>query len=103
VLGLVLSLGAGAGMVFLSEAMDSSIHGARQLAAITGVAPLVVVPYIRTRAEIVRTWRNRALASVGTVAVLSAAIAYVHFNVRPLNVLWIGIERRLDTLLIQHF
>jgi hypothetical protein len=90
-------------MVVLSEAMDSSIHGARQVAAITGVAPLVVVPYIRTRAEIVRTWRNRAFAGIGSVVVLSAAIAYVHYNVRPLDVLWIGIEHRLDTVLIKNF
>jgi uncharacterized protein involved in exopolysaccharide biosynthesis len=103
VLGLVLSLGAGAGTAVLAEAMDSAVYGPRQVAAITGVAPLVVVPYIRTRGEIIRTWRNRAFAGIGSVVVLSAAIAYVHYNVRPLDVLWIGIEHRLDTLRIKNF
>jgi uncharacterized protein involved in exopolysaccharide biosynthesis len=103
VLGLVLSLGAGAGTAVLAEAADSAVYGPRQVAAITGAAPLVVVPYIRTRAEIVRTWRRRALAGFGSAAIVSGAVAYVHYNVRPLEILWISIERRLDTLLIQYF
>ncbi len=103
VLGLVLSLGAGAGTAVLAEATDSAVYGPRQVAAITGAAPLVVVPYIRTRAEIVRNWRRRAFAGFGSAAIVSGAVAYVHYNVRPLEILWIGIERRLDTLLIQYF
>ena len=51
-IGLVFSLSAGAGTAALFESFDQSIYGPKQLAGITGVPPLVVVPYIQNRADV---------------------------------------------------
>ena len=102
VIGFVLSMGAGAGAVTLAELSDTSVHGPRQLTAITGMAPLAVIPFIRTRADRLRAWRQRAMVGVGSASAAGALALYVHFNVRPLDVLWVGIERRLDTLVVQY-
>ncbi len=55
--GVIFSLLGGLGSVFLSNLLAQSVIGPRQLAAITGSAPLVVIPHIYTQEE-----RNRSLS-----------------------------------------
>ncbi len=98
-LGLVLSIGAGAGLAFLAEMMDQAIHGARSLAAIVGAAPLVSVPYIRTRAEVRRIWRRRLAVAAGASGALAGLVVATHLYYSPLDVLWARVERRLETTL----
>lgn len=98
-LGFVLSLGIGAGITAVTEAMDTAVHGPRQVAAITGVAPLVIIPHVRTRAEILRAWRNRTLAAAGLLLVLAAPLTFVHYRVVQLDVVWLGLEHRLEKTL----
>ena len=45
-IALLLSLGAGAGIVYLAEALDDRIYGRSMLTSLTGVPPLAVIPYI---------------------------------------------------------
>jgi uncharacterized protein involved in exopolysaccharide biosynthesis len=97
--GLVLSLGAGLGTALLAELVDPAVRGAKKLAAITGTSPLVVVPYIRTRAE---TWSSRrrwALAALLFIAAVAGAAGYVHLKVMPLDIAWITLERQLEARL----
>jgi hypothetical protein len=97
--GLVLSLGTGLGTALLAELVDPAVRGAKKLAAITGTSPLVVVPYIRTRAE---TWSSRrrwALAVLLFIAAGAGAAGYVHLKVMPLDIAWITLERQLKARL----
>lgn len=50
-LALVTSVLGGLGAVGLAEVLDQSVSSPRQLAAITGAAPLIVVPYIEASAK----------------------------------------------------
>jgi hypothetical protein len=58
------------------------------------VAPLAAIPSIVTRAEVRRNRRNKVFRWVGTLAALIAAAAAVHFFVRPLDVIWLGLLQR---------
>jgi uncharacterized protein involved in exopolysaccharide biosynthesis len=99
VLGLVFSFGSGVAAVMLAELIDSSVYGSRQILAITGTAPLIVVPYIKTRADTLRTWgRGAALATLSTLVVVGAA-TYVHLQVKPLDLLWVQLQIRLQMAL----
>lgn len=93
-LGLFFATGASSGIAFLAEKLDSSIYGARQVAELVGAAPLVTVPYIRTRAEQWRIVRRQVSVVAVLVCAVIGTIAYVHFSVTPLDVLWAGIENR---------
>lgn len=95
-LGLLLSFGVGIGAAVLAEAMDTAIHGARQLANLTGVMPLVSIPYIRTRSEVRKIWRRRAGFALGTAGLLAGLIVSVHLYVSPLDVLWARLERQVE-------
>ena len=95
-LGLVLSAGAGLGTAMLAEKLDTSVRGARQLAAITGAAPLVVVPYIETKADRRRLWTTRVASVLVLLAIVGGGLAYLHFMRAPLDVLWVDLQRRIE-------
>lgn len=95
ILGLLLSLGAGVGLAAAAEALDTSIHGAADLLALTRVSPLGIIPSIVTeqerRTRVRWRWRFAAATAVAVVAVL----LLVHLFVRPLDILWFAELRRL--------
>jgi len=92
--GFVLSLGAGLGAVMIRETLDPSIRGVNDVRRLLSVAPLAAIPSIVTRAEVRRNRRNKVFRWVGTLAALIAAAAAVHFFVRPLDVIWLGLLQR---------
>lgn len=88
ILGFVFSLGAGAGTVALRENLDNSVHGTGGVLRATGVPPLAVIPYLRTDAEFAALRKHRLLVSLGVVALLAAALVFVHYQVQPLDELF---------------
>ncbi len=75
--GFVLALVSGFGFVALAEGFDQAVYGEKQLTAITGNRPLVVVPYIENRRDRRRTWITRVFWVVTVVLVGSLAFAVV--------------------------
>lgn len=94
VLGFVFSIAAGVGSVALFENLDQSIYGPKQLAVITGVLPLVIIPHIKNRSDIRRTWSRASLSIVGTTVIVVGGLYVVQEYVIPLDVLWSIAERR---------
>ncbi len=92
--GFILSLGAAIGTTAIRDLSDPSVRGFDDVRSLLSVPPLAAIPLIRTNAEL-RTRRLRGwLAASGTVAAMAGALAFVHFNVRPLDILWITVTRR---------
>jgi hypothetical protein len=95
-LGFVLAGGLGLGSALVREAMDSAIHGVRELTNVMGgETPLVVVPYIDNAEDVGA--RHRAMTLVAGSAVLAglAFVLYLHFFYRPLDVLFFVILNKL--------
>jgi prefoldin subunit 5 len=90
--GSLLSVGAGFATGVMAELLDPAIHGSKRLAKITGAAPLVVVPYIRTRAENRRVWLRYGLFVLLFLILIGAGLAFVHLQVTPLDVFWLKIS-----------
>jgi len=92
--GFVFSLGAGIGTAFLIESTDPSIRGVSDVRRLLMVPPLAAIPTIVTRRE--QRWRRLRLVVgwVGVILLLAGALAFVHFFVRPLDVLWITLQHR---------
>lgn len=95
-LGLVLAIGSGVGLVVVLEAISPAIRGRDALAAITGMQPLAVVPFLEIeeeRAEDV-TKKRLKVAAVVVVCIVVGLVAF-HFIVKPLDVTWFLLLRKL--------
>ena len=95
IFGLVLSIAAAGGLLWILETMDGTVRGRRDLFNLTGIPPLALVPHIITTAE-VRAARRRMWITAGSAAAtVCVAVILTHFFVRPLDVLWFTFARRL--------
>ena len=98
-LGVVLAIGVGVAAVFVAELLDQAIYGPRQLAAITGMSPLVVIPYITNHQDNRRVWGKRMALGAGVTASLVVALYWFQDHGPPLDVLQAIFERRIEGLL----
>ena len=94
-LGFILSMGGATGFVIVKESFNKAIFGSHQLMAVTGAPPLVVLPYINTSEDIMNAQRMKQKVLISSVAVLIAIVLFLHFVVKPLDVLWYVAMRKL--------
>jgi len=87
-LGFVLSLGAGAGSVVVTDNLDRSIYGRKGVERVLGELPLSVIPYIETQAERNRRYLKYLLAVIAAVLLVVIGLYLVNEFYRPLDVLW---------------
>jgi succinoglycan biosynthesis transport protein ExoP len=93
-MGLVLSLGAGFGAVVLQDSLDPSVRGINDVRRLLSVPPLAAIPNIVTLAQARRQRRVTRYSWQGAVMVLIGVGAAVHFLVRPLDIVWLGLLHR---------
>lgn len=84
-MGFVLGLGSGLGTVFTRESLDNTIHGPPGVVRATGLPPLAMIPYIWTDAERARIRQRRLLVTLGVIALIAAALTFVHYQIQPLD------------------
>ena len=94
VMGLVLSLGAGVGAVVLKDSLDPSIRGINDVRRLLSVPPLAAIPVIVTRSDAARQRRVMRYSWQGAIVALLLGAAAVHFLVRPLDIVWLGLLQR---------
>jgi uncharacterized protein involved in exopolysaccharide biosynthesis len=93
-LGLILSMVSGIGVAGLAESLDGGIRGARALASVTKMTPLVAIPYITTRKDEAVRKRSIKIFIAIILLLVIAGIAMVHFFYKPLDLLWfIGLRK----------
>lgn len=98
-LGVVGAVGAGVGHLAVREFLDKGLYSARTVQLITGAPPLALIPHIGVPAERRRrVWRLLLLA-VAAVALVAAAVVAVHLFVKPLDLLWFTLLRKLELYL----
>ncbi len=94
-LGAVLSVGAGLGAAVLRNNFDRSVRGVEDMRTLLSVAPLVSIPLIVTQAERTRHRRVVRYSWQGAIAGVIAMAVVIHTMVRPLDVIWAVLLRRL--------
>jgi len=95
VAGLALSVALGFGAVIARETLDSSVRGPADIRQLLQVPTLASIPRIWTLYDQRRQRRLTLFVSAGSVAAVLLIIVSVHFFVRPLDVLWLGLVRRI--------
>ncbi len=96
-LGTLLAAVFGAAAVFLAELFDNSVHSALELAQITGMAPLVALPYITNRGDKRRKWLTRSAVLILAALLIAATLWAVETYYTPLDVLYFRILNKLES------
>ncbi|MBU0995309.1 MAG: chain-length determining protein [Proteobacteria bacterium] len=94
-IGLVLSFGAGIGVLTLEEMTDHSIRKPEMLAFITGHPVLISVPEIITLQDLKIRKRRNIIWIISIVSIVIIGILIFHFFVMDLNVFWAKLMRKV--------
>ena len=94
-LAFVLASAGAVGTVAVRESVDDGVYSVGDLSAAVGAMPIAVIPYIDTDEEHTRSRRRIWLLVAGAVAAVVIALVCVQVFVRPLDVLWFALMRRL--------
>lgn len=94
-LAVILGLGMGLGMTMLREAIDTSIFGAAEVTQLTGYAPMAVIGYMETKEEESKHNLKRIYIVLGLILAGILGLMFFHFFVKPLDVTWYILLRRL--------
>jgi polysaccharide chain length determinant protein (PEP-CTERM system associated) len=95
--GIIASAGLGMGAMVGAEFLDNRLRSSKKVERLFGEAPLVLIPEISTRRELIRRWVLRALIGLAIASILAGGTWYVHTYVRPLDVLYIILEREIES------
>ena len=93
-LGVILALAGGIGSAAAAESLDHSIRTAEQIAQLTQLFPLAVIPFMPNEQDLSRAVRRRLLLRGAGIGALVAILALLHVFVMPLDVLWFAALRR---------
>jgi hypothetical protein len=78
--------------------MDSAVRGAKGVIAILNTAPLAVIPYLASDADIGRKKKRRWLMIAGITGGIVLILLLIHFLYSPLDVLWFRGLRKMDKI-----
>lgn len=94
-LGFIFSLAGGVGTVAVAEALSDAIRDVGGLMQATGEPPLVTIPYIEVEAEKEQQEALKKLLIKGGIVAAVLIVILFHFFIKPLDVLWFIVMRRL--------
>ena len=94
-LGFVLSGACAFGLMVLLEALDTCVRDRAHLLELLTVPPLAVIPLQELAEERAARRRQRRNHVIAGAAVFGIALLAVHLFVRPLDLVWLSLLRRL--------
>lgn len=94
-IGFVLALGLATGICALRENLDSSVKTANELAKLTGVPVLSMIPIVENQADVRRRKAYSIAVFFGILILLAGTLAAIHFFYMPLEIILIKIQRRI--------
>lgn len=97
-LGLGLGGATGLGLTVLLEILNEVIRGAKALERVTGMPPIIVIPYIETPEDIARRRQRNKLLWLAASMSFVVLVILTHFFVMPLNIIWASAMAKLAKL-----
>jgi len=93
-LGFFAGLAGAFGLAFLLETLDRRVRGVDALTALINMRPLVIIPYISTKAEIKRQKNFNKYLVLSVLIGAGLLLLIIHFAYMPLDLLMIKIMAR---------
>ncbi len=98
IMGLALGIGVGFGLIVILELMNEVIRGPKSLERLTGIQPIVVIPYIETPMDIAQKSRRKKWTLIACVIFAISAVLVTHFFVMPLEIIWSKLMIKLSRI-----
>jgi len=98
-LSLVFSIACGAGLVVVSEMIDTTVRGVSGVTYMLTAAPLAVIPAIFTPRDYFRRKRLNRILVVSIVAGFVVVLLGIHFFYSPLDVIWFRGMRKAENII----
>jgi hypothetical protein len=95
ILGLILSVALGMGAAAARESFDASVRGPNDIRQLLHVPALASIPIILTAEDQARHRKIVRYSWAGGLVAFALIATTVHLFVRPLDVLWLIVVRRL--------
>ena len=93
-LGIFAGLAGALVLAILLETLDKRIRGVESLTSIINMRPLVIIPYISTKAEISRKKNFNKYLFLSILITTILLLLIVHFAIMPLDLLMIKLMAR---------
>jgi uncharacterized protein involved in exopolysaccharide biosynthesis len=93
--GLVLALAGGIGAAALREAVDQTVHSARDVVRVMQVPVLAVLPVLASPTLALRRSRARKITVLALLVLVAIVVACLHTFYMPIDVAWYAILRRI--------
>ena len=94
-IGFLLAGIVAAATAAIFELLDESVRGTRELAALMGT-PLGTIPYLTLAEEEIEQRKGYKWIYIGIVAAILLVLIIFHFAVKPLDVMWYVLLRKLN-------
>lgn len=94
-LGFILAGAAGLGLALVLEAIDPGVRGERAVEQIIGEPVMAVIPYLETEADKQLNKQRTKWAVGALVGLVVLLVVYIHFLIKPLDVIWFVVLQRL--------
>lgn len=98
-MGLIASVAIGSAFGIFSEYLDRSVHAAQDLASLTHLPVLAVIPYLETSGERSRKVDKKKITYLGGAAAVILGLLLFHFLIMPIDVLVYRILNKLQAIL----
>jgi polysaccharide biosynthesis transport protein len=95
-IGMLLALASSVGAAALGEALDQTVHSARDVIRVMQVPVLAVLPALPSAVLLRRRSSMRKIMALGVLVAIACAVAAIHYFYMPLDVAWFGLQRRLS-------
>jgi hypothetical protein len=90
-----LAMMAGFASVVAAEMLNNAVRTSRDLFSLADPHLVTAIPYIATRAEVLKRKQMLRWTSAASVPLLLLGMAAVHLFVRPLDEMWAAVMARL--------
>jgi hypothetical protein len=97
-MGIAVSVGIGFGLAFLVELLFGGVRGYKEIAKVTGLTPLVVVPVIQNTDDLKRKRNRKYRIALYLILMISVGIIAFHFLVMNLELLWFKVIRKISLM-----
>lgn len=93
-LGFILAVGGGIGSGAAAESLDHSIRSPEQVAQLTQLFPLAVIPFMPNEEDLSKELARRRMIKGAGAGALVVILLLVHVFLVPLDVMWYAALRR---------
>jgi uncharacterized protein involved in exopolysaccharide biosynthesis len=97
-MGIAVSVGFGFALAFLVELLFGGVRGYKEIAKVTGLTPLVVVPVIHNTDDLKKKRNRKYRIAFYILVIMTMGVIAFHFFVMNLELLWFKVIRKISLL-----